>query len=275
MARKTTIIAEIGENHHGAWDIAAKMLEEAAARGADIVKFQSYRMENFSPDDPDYDWFKRVALPDEKHLEFKQRAEALGVEFMSSPFTPERAEFLCEKVGCQSIKVASGVMMSFEMLDVINAHGGIPVRRVYLSTGMATIDEIHRALEHLDKINEVTILHCVTQYPARPDQANLRCIPTLIKEFSGHAVGYSDHVPGLVACVTAVALGATVLEKHFTFSRHLPGTDHQCAMLPEELTGLCRQVEQIEQLLGTGKKKPNPEELEIRDFVRSRFRGGK
>ncbi len=272
--RKTIIIAEIGENHHGAWDIALKMLEEAAAFGADIVKFQSYRPENFSPDDPEYDWFKRVALPDEKHFEFKERAEKLGVEFMSSPFTPERARFLCEKLKSKSIKVASGVMMNFDLLDTLNAHADT-LKTVYLSTGMATMNEIPQALAHLNRIENIAILHCVAQYPALPEQANLKCIPAMIREFPKHPIGYSDHVPGLTACLTAVALGARVLEKHFTFSHHLPGTDHAGSMLPEELGQLSRQVEEIEKLLGSGEKIPTAEEMKIRDLARSRFKAMK
>ena len=271
MARKTKIIAEIGENHHGAWDIALKMVEEAAAFGADIVKFQSYLPSGFSPDNPEYEWFCRVSLPDEKHFEYKQRAEELGVEFMSSPCSAERTRLLCETLKCKSIKVASGVMLSFAILDAINAHADT-VKTVYLSTGMASLDEIPKALEHLDKIENVAILHCVSQYPARPGQANLLSIPTMIKAFPDHVIGYSDHVPGLTACTTAVSLGATVLEKHFTLSKRLPGTDHECAMLPEELGRLCEQVEQIEELLGSGKKEPAAAELEIRDFVREQFK---
>ena len=159
------------------------------------------------------------------------------------------------------------------MPDVINSHHPT-VETVYLSTGMATIDEIHQALEHLGKISQVAILHCVSQYPASAGQANLKCIPTMIDEFSHNQIGYSDHVPGLTACLTAVALGATVLEKHFTLSKLMPGSDHVCAMLPVELKQLCAQVEEIEQLLGSGKKEPIPEELKIRNSVRSRFLGG-
>ena len=272
MTRETTVIAEIGENHHGAWELALGMLEQAAANGADIVKFQSYLPENFSSDDPEYDWVKRVSLPDEKHFEYKERAEQLGVEFMSSPFTCERAEFLCAKLGCKSIKVASGVMMSFDMLDVINGHSDT-VEKVYLSTGMGTIDEIHESLAHLDKIADVAILHCVSQYPAKPVQANLRCIPRMIEAFGGRQIGYSDHVPGLTACLTAVALGARVLEKHFTYSTLMPGDDHAGGIEPAQLRLLCERIEEIEQLLGSSEKGPVAAELEIRDFVRSRFQG--
>ncbi|MCX6992573.1 MAG: N-acetylneuraminate synthase family protein [Kiritimatiellaeota bacterium] len=268
---KITIIAEIGENHHGNWDIAAKMIEVAARNGADIVKFQSYLPENFARDDPEYEWFKQVAVPDEKHFEFKALAEKSGVEFTSSPFTPERARFLCARVKCRSMKIASSVMRNYELLEEVNAHADT-VKTVYMSSGMATMDEIADALEHLRRIERVIILHCVSQYPAKACQLNLRCIPALQKEFPGHVIGYSDHLPGLTACLVAVALGATVLEKHFTFSRHLPGTDHAGSMLPEELARLRREAEEAAQMLGSGQKAPTAEELKIRDFVRSRFK---
>jgi sialic acid synthase SpsE len=269
MARKTKIIAEIGENHHGDWDIASAMLEKAAEAGADIVKFQSYTVDTFSPEDPEYNWFKKVAVPDEKHFEFKARAEQLGVEFISAPFSVERARFLIEKVKCSNIKIASASMMNFPMLDYINSQAML-VDQVYLSSGMATLDELREALGHLEKIKKVTVLHCVTAYPASPQQANLHCLATLRKIFPEYAIGYSDHVPGLNACLTSVALGAEVLEKHFTFSRHMPGSDHVGSMLPEELQELCDRVEEIEQLLGSGEKAPVKDECAIRDFVRNR-----
>ena len=218
MKRKTKIIAEIGENHHGDWDIALAMLEKAAEFGADIVKIQSYTSDMFSNDDPEHDWFKQVTVPDDKHFEFKERAEQLGLEFLSAPFSIERACFLIEKLKCTSIKIASSSMMNFEMLDYINSQFAL-VDQVYLSTGMASLDEVREALNHLDKIKNIAILHCVTAYPAKPEQANLRCLATLRNEFPDYAIGYSDHVLGLTACLTAVAQGAEILEKHFTFQQ--------------------------------------------------------
>jgi len=270
VAEKTKIIAEIGENHYGVLNIALAMLEAAAQNGADIVKFQSYLPETFDPKDSEYNWFCKVVLPDEKHFEYKQRAEELGVEFMSAPFSPERAEFLCSRLKCRSIKIASGVMLNFEILDLVNSHASA-VKNVYLSTGMAAIDEIHQALTHLDKIDHVSILHCVSQYPTPPELANLAAISTLKREFPKNAIGYSDHTVGLNACRTAAALGATVLEKHFTFSCDLPGDDHAGAMPPQGLAQLREDVDQIQLMLGLGTKAPCEEELKIRDMVRARF----
>jgi sialic acid synthase SpsE len=270
MSRKTIVIAEIGENHHGAWDIAAEMVRQAALNGADIVKFQSYLGSQFLPDDPEYDWFQRVALPDDKHFEFKKLAEDSGIEFMSAPFSAERARFLCETLGVRSVKIASGVMTNRGMLDVVNANAST-VKRVYLSTGMAIIEEVKASLARLNKIEEVFILQCVAQYPALPHQASLAAIQTLAREFPGHRVGYSDHTVGLTACMAAVALGATVLEKHFTFSKLLPGTDHAGSMTPDELAILSSQVEALEQMLGTGEKVPTPEEEAVRGLIRERF----
>ncbi len=271
MSRRTTIIAEIGENHHGAWEIARKMMEEAAGNGADIVKFQSYGPEDFDTDDEEYDWFCRVSLSRERHFEFKELAEGLGVEFMTSPFSVAWAKFVCGELACPSVKIASSVMMHFDMLDAVNAHADT-VKTVYISTGMATMDEVREAVGRLDRIEDVAILHCVTQYPARADQANLLCIPAMITEFPGRRIGYSDHVPGIAACTAAAALGATVLEKHFTFNTRMPGTDHAGAMAPADLARLREETDQIEQLLGTGRKEPVPEELPIRDAVRAHWR---
>jgi N,N'-diacetyllegionaminate synthase len=161
-------------------------------------------------------------------------------------------------------------MANHGMLDVINSCAGT-VKRVYLSTGMATIEEVRSSLDHLDRIEEVTILHCVTQYPVPARLANLWCLRTPAEAFPAHAIGYSDHTVGLVACLAAVALGATVLEKHFTLSKQLPGTDHVASMLPEELALLRQQVGELELMLGDGSKAPCEEELAIIEFVRSRF----
>ena len=244
---KTKIIAEIGENHHGDWDIAKAMFEQAAINGADYLKIQSYTADIVPADDPEYDWFARVAVPDEVHFELKELAEKLGAEFLSAPFSVERAAFLVEKLRCDSVKVASGAMSDFEMLDYINGKSG-QVKRVYLSTGQADIQGAREALSHLDSIADVAVLHCVSLYPTPPEKANLARIAELRREFPDHPTGYSDHVPGMNACLAAVALGAEVIEKHFTLSKHLPGTDHEGSMTPDELRRFVVDVEEIEKM---------------------------
>lgn len=267
MRPKTIVVAEIGENHIGDMDLARKMLVEAAKAGADIVKFQSYRGEDVAEGDPEKEWFTKVALPDTMHFELKRLAEQQGVEFMSSPFSLERAQFLCEELGLKKIKIASSEMLNMSLLDYVNERA----ETVFLSTGMATLTEIQEALGHLGKVKTCYILHCVTQYPAQPEDANLGVITTLRTVFPNHPIGYSDHTLGVQAVVTAVALGAQVIEKHFTLDKDLPGTDHLLSVTPDELNQMIRQIRQVEILLGDPVKKPTRGEREIIQFVRSRF----
>lgn len=268
--RRTTVIAEIGENHMGDWDLARRMVVAAAEAGADIVKFQSYLGTDVADDDPEKAWFTKVQLPDDLHGELKALAERHGVEFLSSPFTVDRARFLVERLGLRKIKVASSELVNVALLDYLN--GRVDV--VYLSTGMATLEEVGEAVGRLRRVPHVAILHCVTQYPTRDEDANLKAIETLREAFPGHAIGYSDHTIGMTAPVAAVALGASVIEKHFTLDRSLPGTDQILSATPEELRQLIRQIRQLEALLGSGDKRPVPAELSIREMVRHRFPKG-
>ena len=268
MTPRTVIIAEIGDNHVGDWDRARQMVREAARAGADIVKFQSYRGEDISPDDPEKEWFGRVELPDPLHFELRDLAHRCGVEFLSTPFTLERARFLCEKVGLTSLKIASSEMLNLSLLDYADRRA----KNLYLSTGMASVEEIREAAKHLSHVEELTLLHCVTQYPLQDENANLRAILVLREMFPSCRIGYSDHTVGCAAAPLAVALGASVIEKHFTLDKSLPGTDHILSVTPEELQQMVASIRRAEQLLGEKKKEPIQQELKIRDQVRQRFR---
>lgn len=263
---KTIIIAEIGENHIGDMNLAHKMIEEAAKAGADMVKFQSYLASEVADDDPEKDWFARVQLSDGVHRELREYAAKCGIEFLSTPFSLDRAKLLCEGLGLKKIKIASSEMINFRLLDYVNEHADI----VFLSTGMATTGEIKNSLPHLNKVTTY-ILHCVTQYPTEPEDANLRAITTLKEAFPKYHIGYSDHTLGNQAVLTAVALGAEVVEKHFTLDKTLPGTDHIISADPEELRKLVKGVREVETLLGSYEKRPTPGEEEIKSFVYSRF----
>ena len=266
---KIVIIAEIGENHMGNTDTAKKLIRAARKAGADFVKFQSYRPENFRPDDPEYSWFRKVSLSDRAHRELKEYAEKCGIGFLSSPFSLERAKFLCETLGLKEIKIASGVMLNIPLLDYINTR---PDTTVFISTGMATIDEIGHALAHLGKICDLYILHCTTQYPCEDEEANVRSIAGLRKAFPRYKIGYSDHTVGIEACLAAAALGAQAIEKHFTFDKAVKeGTDHVISVEPDELRNIVKSIRRIEVLLGSEEKFPTPGEQKIRDFVRNRF----
>jgi N,N'-diacetyllegionaminate synthase len=265
---RTKFIAEIGENHVGKIDIAKDLIEKAAQSGADYVKFQSYKPESLQKDDPEYEWFSKVYLSDEVHYILKIHAERNQVEFLSAPFSLERAKFLCEDLDQNKIKIASGVMMNFEILDYLNSK---TIDTIFLSTGMATIAEIAEALKHINNIPNIYILHCVTQYPCKDEDANLKAILTLQKEFN-LPVGYSDHTIGIDACVAAAALGASVIEKHFTFDKeYSEGTDHILSATLVEFKEMVDKIGRIEILLGNGIKQPSESEKEIIQFVRTRF----
>jgi len=262
------IIAEIGENHIGDVNIAKSLIEKAALAGADYVKFQSYRPETFRLDDPEYEWFKKVSLSDEAHFDLKEYAEKHGIRFLSSPFSVERAGFLIERLGLKEIKIASGVMLNIPMLDCINTKA----ETVFLSTGMATADEIKKSIKHLGNVPNLFILHCTTQYPCKDEEANLKAILGLKKTFPEYRIGYSDHTLGREACLAAAAVGAEVVEKHFTFDRNAKeGTDHILSVDPDELSKMVNSVRKIELLLGEEGKKPVSSEREIKEFVRNRF----
>ena len=265
--KNVIVIAEIGENHIGDMERARRMVAEAARAGADMVKFQSYLASEVADDDPEKEWFARVQLSDEAHYELKECAEQHGVEFLSSPFSLNRAKLLCEGLGSRKIKIASSEMLNFPLLDYVNNHA----EAVFLSTGMATIEEIRLALTHLNKVKTCYIMHCVTQYPAKPEDANLHAITTLKTTFPQHPIGYSDHTIGLLAALTAVALGAEVIEKHFTLDKSLPGTDHILSATPQELREMVERIKETETILGKPIKEPTLKEEEIKDFVRGRF----
>ena len=268
MPGNTTIIAEIGENHLGNLDMAEAMVREAAAAGADIVKFQSYRSEDLALDDPEREWFDQVALSDDAHKRLMKCADANHVEFLSAPFTLERAKFLCEGLGLKKLKIASSEMLNRAILGYANQHVDV----VFLSTGLSDLQEVKEAVDLLSNVKEVYILHCVTQYPLPDGEVNLLAIETLRNALPGTHIGYSDHTIGIDAAVAAVALGAEVIEKHFTLSKTMPGTDHVLSATPEEMAHMVRSVRRVESMLGTGEKRPIAAEMEIRDMVRSRWR---
>jgi len=266
---KTSIIAEIGENHLGCINLAKRMIEEAAIAGADYVKFQSYRGQDFDDSDPEKEWFFKVELSNEDHFELKEHAKKYSLEFLSSPFSLERAKFLVEDLKLKKIKVASGMMLNFKVLDYLNKAN---VDEIFLSTGMATLSEIKESLSHLKSVPKINILHCTTQYPCADEDANLKAIVTLKNEFPKNTIGYSDHTIGIDACIAAVVLGAEVLEKHFTLNKKCKeGTDHILSAEPHELREMINEIRRTENLLGKLEKKPTDSEKEITDFVRGRF----
>lgn len=267
MKRRTMVVAEIGENHGGDWSLARDMVVAAAESGADVVKFQSYLGSEVADDDPEKEWFEKVELPDEVHHELKKLAEERGVEFLSSCFSLDRAKFLVEDLGLRKVKVASSEMLNSGLLRYLDRR----VETVFLSTGLATLAEIREAVRYLDNVDRLYILQCTAQYPCPFERANLAAIGELRRAFPKHGVGFSDHTIGILASVVAVALGAEVVEKHFTLDKSLPGTDHVLSATPAELEQMVAMIRDVERLLGSAEKQPTHAERKIRDFVRSRF----
>ena len=252
---KTIVIAEIGENHYGRWDVCRGMVEEVAACGADYAKFQTYTAEQFGEDHVWYEEFRKVVMPEEVHFEMQALCRERGVGFLCSTFTRRSTVFLVDRMGCGELKLASSRVTDLELLDYVHNRAD-QVRRVYLSTGMSTLEEVRVAVGRLGRVEELYLLHCTSQYPTEDENVNLRAMVTLKEAFPDYPVGYSDHSRGIEACLAAVTMGAEVLEKHFTYHVRMPGDDHEGALTPETLGELVRGVERVERMLGTAEKKP-------------------
>ena len=247
----TIVIAEIGENHYGRWDVCRGMVEQVAASGATYAKFQTYTANQFGTDHVWYEEFKSVEMSQDMHFEMQSLCEQLGVGFLSSTFTQRSTRFLVDRMGLDTIKLASSRVTDLEVLDDVNRRAD-QVKTVFLSTGMASLAEVSTAVDHLSGIEDLTILHCTSQYPTQDENVNLRAMTTLQQAFGSLKIGYSDHSRGLQACLAAVALGAQVIEKHFTYHTSMPGDDHAGAATPEMLADLVRQIDRLETMLGSG-----------------------
>ena len=278
-AQRCFVIAEAGVNHNG--DLArAKQLVQAAARaGADAVKFQTfkaahlvtaeapqaaYQAANTGVTESQFDMLKRLELPLEAFAELSRFCEQECIQFMSTAFDEESADFLAT-LGMGIFKIPSGELTNLPLLRHIARHG----RPMIVSTGMATLDEVSAAVAAIRSTGNdaVTVLHCVTNYPAPPEEVNLRAMATMRAAFNV-PIGYSDHTLGIEAAVFAVAAGATVIEKHFTLDCGLPGPDHKASLEPDALAEMVRSIRRVETLLGNGFKAPSTAELAVAKVVR-------
>lgn len=271
--KKTLIIAEAGVNHNSEMDLAYSLIDVAAKAGADYVKFQTWKSENviskFAPkaeyqkestdaDESMLEMEKKLEFPFENFLLLKNYCHKKGIGFMSTPFDIESAVFLFS-IGVAIIKIPSGEITNLPLLEVIAEHS-CPV---ILSTGMCEMQEIEDAINILqNKGNKnITLLHCNTQYPTPMWDVNLRAMQTLNERFE-LPVGLSDHSVGIEVPIAAVALGAVVIEKHFTLSREMQGPDHKASVEPDELCSMVKSIRNIELAMGNGEKHVTDSERE-------------
>lgn len=278
---KTLIIAEAGVNHNGDLALARKLIEVAAAAGADRVKFQTfsadalvttqaskaeYQMHGTDSDESQHEMLRRLELSRGMHDELIAHCKAQGIEFFSTGFDLESVDLLA-RLGLESFKIPSGEITNLPYLRRVGSYG----KQVILSTGMSSLGDIEAALIALEGAgtprDRITVLHCTTEYPAPVAEVNLRAMLTIQRAF-GVAVGYSDHTPGTEVAIAAVALGATVIEKHFTLDRNLPGPDHKASLEPDELRSMIAAIRNVEQALGDGIKHASPSELKNRSVGR-------
>lgn len=275
---KTLIIAEAGVNHNGSLEMAKKLVDAAKACGADIVKFQTakldslvsksanmadYQKKNTGVEESQKEMLSKLLLDFDSFTELAAYCKEVGIKFLSTPFDIESIRFLNDM---QDIwKVPSGEITNYPYLVEIAK----TKKKVILSTGMAEMDEIKAAIDVLtgNGTDDITILHCTTEYPAPIKDVNLNVMKTL-KDAFGYPVGYSDHTQGIEVDLAAVALGAEVIEKHFTLDRNLPGPDHKASLEPEELKAMVDGIRKIEDALGTAEKKPSEVELKNRLVAR-------
>jgi N,N'-diacetyllegionaminate synthase len=265
------IIAEAGVNHNGSLDMAIELVNKAKEIGADCVKFQTFKTERIvtksspkaqyqlkvtDPSESQFQMLKALELKKEDFLHIKQHCDKTGIRFLSTPYNYEDADLLNE-IGVDAFKIASGQLVEPSFLKHVASFG----KQMIISTGMATIAEVYEAVEAIRSTgnNNIVVLQCNTDYPSKIEDSNILAMNTM-KTSLGVKVGYSDHVPNNYACYAAVALGAEVIEKHFTLDKNLPGPDHSCSLEPEGFKELISGIRNIEKCLGTGIKVPSESE---------------
>jgi N,N'-diacetyllegionaminate synthase len=278
---KVLIIAEAGVNHNGNMELARRLIDVAADADADIVKFQTfsadrlatksaakadYQVETTGAGESQHEMLRRLELSPAMHDELIVHAARCGIEFMSTAFDEVSVDLLAGKA-LTRFKVPSGEITNLAYLRRIATVAG----EVIISTGMATLEEIGTAIDVFEAAGiarqRITVLHCTTEYPAPMGDVNLRAMQTIAREF-GVRVGYSDHTQGIEVAIAAVALGATIIEKHFTLDQSLPGPDHKASLEPEQLAAMVIAIRNIEQAMGDGIKGPSSNEARNLPIVR-------
>ena len=278
MTKRVLIIAEAGVNHNGSLELAKKLVDTAKDCGADIVKFQTaklsslvsksapmaeYQKNNTGKEESQKDMLSKLLLPFDDFITLANYCKDVGIKFLSTPFDIESIRFLNHLLDIW--KIPSGEITNYPYLVEIARTN----KDMILSTGMCTMDEVEDAVKVLKEngTGKITILHCTTNYPTPMSDVNLRAMLTLKEKF-GCDVGYSDHTKGIEVPIAAAALGATVLEKHFTLDRNMEGPDHKASLEPDELRDMVLAVRNIEVALGDGTKQPTEAELKNRLVAR-------
>ncbi|OGI00308.1 MAG: N-acetylneuraminate synthase [Candidatus Melainabacteria bacterium GWF2_37_15] len=265
---KIFIIAEAGVNHNGDIGLAKKLVDVATEAGADAVKFQTFKAENVVSKiaqkaeyqvqttgnaETQLEMVKKLELSFEQFVELKEYCKDKGIMFLSTPFDLESIDFL-NNLGMEIFKIPSGEITNLPYLRKITSLD----KKIILSTGMATLDEIKDALKVLNT-DKITVLHCNTEYPTPMEDVNLLAMKTIEKEL-GVKVGYSDHTEGIEIPIAAAALGACIIEKHFTLDKNMKGPDHKASLNPDELRAMVKAIRNIEKALGNGIKTPSQSE---------------
>jgi N-acetylneuraminate synthase/N,N'-diacetyllegionaminate synthase len=273
------VIAEAGVNHNGDLEMAKRLIDVAIKAGADAVKFQTFKAETLvtatapkaeyqtqtTPvDESQLEMLRKLELSNEDHDELSAYCRRTGILFLSTPFDEDSADLL-DALSVPVFKISSGDLTNTPLLE----HVAKKRKPVILSTGMADLVEVRDAVETLNAAgcDEVVLLHCVSDYPADPADVNLRAIQTLRETFN-LPVGFSDHTQGLEVALAAAALGASVIEKHFTLDRNLPGPDHRASLEPDELIKFISGIRTVESSLGSGEKVPTAREIETAKVAR-------
>lgn len=272
--KKTLIIAEAGVNHNGDIDIAKKLIDAASEAGADYVKFQTfkaeklvnknaekaeYQKENSGASESQYEMLKKLELDENTHIILQDYCKTKNISFLSTAFDLDSIDLL-QNLGIDLFKIPSGEITNYPYIQKT----GLQNKPIIISSGMSTLDDIQAALEALGEVgvdkSNITVLHCSTEYPTPFENVNLSAMNTIKNTFDVE-VGYSDHTLGIEIPIAAVAMGATVIEKHFTLDKTMEGPDHKASLEPNELRQMVTSIRNIERAMGNGEKLPSETEL--------------
>ena len=272
------IIAEAGVNHNGSFELACKLVDAAKNAGVDCIKFQTFKSEKLvsyyaqkadyqksaTGDGSQVDMLKKLELSYDEFIDLKKYCDRIGITFLSTPFDLESIDFL-DSLDMPFWKIPSGEITNYPYLVALAKTG----KPIVMSTGMCDLEEIREAIKVLtdNGVTDIKLLHCNTEYPTPFEDVNLIAMNTMKNEF-GFEVGYSDHTKGIEVPIAAVALGATVIEKHFTLDRNMDGPDHKASLEPTELAEMVKSIRNVEMAMGNGVKEPSPSERKNKAIAR-------